>query len=79
MSVYLMLSCNMYIIDTLRFQHFNAKSRVHKQVNEQEFLQTTNTSNYSNGDSPPLTRETRNFFDKCLRIIGITPAYAGNT
>ena len=69
----------MYIIDTLRFQHFNAKSRVHKQVNEQEFLQTTNTSNYSNGDSPPLTRETLDDYPDMICKTGITPAYAGNT
>ncbi len=79
MSVYLMLSCNMYIIDTLRFQHFNAKSRVHKQVNKQEFLQTTNTNNYSNGDSSPLTRETLYVIVNREVLIGITPAYAGNT
>ena len=69
----------MYIIDTLRFQHFNAKSRVHKQVNKQEFLQTTNTNNYSNGDSSPLTRETLAIRFVCDIDIRLIPAYAGNT
>ena len=34
---------------------------------------------YLNGGSPPLTRETHRSMSNLVEILGITPAYAGNT